>query len=60
MIIIFLIFKVGEEIFVDSENEGWLHGTNKEGKSGLFPANYVQDASKEVDITSPRPDVTPK
>jgi hypothetical protein len=55
-----LTIQVGEEIFVDSENEGWLHGTNKEGKSGLFPANYVQDASKEIDPLSPRPEPTPK
>jgi len=32
----------GEIITIDSEAEGWFSGTNDKGKSGLFPANYVE------------------
>jgi len=32
----------GEIITIDTEAEGWFSGTNDKGKSGLFPANYVE------------------
>jgi hypothetical protein len=38
----------GEEIWIDSEAEGWFTGTNKEGKSGLFPANYVLEITDKT------------
>lgn len=35
-------FKAGEQItIIAKDDEGWWTGTNAEGYSGLFPANYV-------------------
>lgn len=38
-----LTIKEGEELDVEEESDGWCTGRNKEGKTGLFPANYVED-----------------
>jgi len=38
-----LTIKEGEELIIESETEGWFTGTNKDGKTGLFPANYVEE-----------------
>lgn len=37
-------FKAGESItIIAKDDEGWWTGTNAEGYSGLFPANYVNE-----------------
>eukprot|EP01120_Amphizonella_sp_Union-15-10_P011395 TRINITY_DN4816_c0_g1_i1.p1 TRINITY_DN4816_c0_g1~~TRINITY_DN4816_c0_g1_i1.p1 ORF type:complete len:499 (-),score=124.05 TRINITY_DN4816_c0_g1_i1:75-1571(-) len=38
-----LSIKEGEELIIESEAEGWFTGTNKNGETGLFPANYVDE-----------------
>jgi drebrin-like protein len=38
-----LTIKEGEELMVEEESDGWCTGTNKDGKTGLFPANYVEE-----------------
>eukprot|EP01121_Diplochlamys_sp_Union-15-3_P011473 TRINITY_DN3333_c0_g3_i1.p1 TRINITY_DN3333_c0_g3~~TRINITY_DN3333_c0_g3_i1.p1 ORF type:complete len:469 (-),score=109.87 TRINITY_DN3333_c0_g3_i1:130-1353(-) len=38
-----LTIKEGEELIIESENEGWCTGRNKDGKTGLFPRNYVEE-----------------
>lgn len=37
-----LTIVVGQTITIVSEAEGWFCGTNDQGKTGLFPANYVE------------------
>jgi len=37
-----LTIVVGQTITIVSEAEGWFCGTNDSGKTGLFPANYVE------------------
>lgn len=37
-----LTIVVGQTIIIVSEAEGWFCGTNDQGKTGLFPANYVE------------------
>jgi len=37
-----LTIRVGDVIVIDQEMSGWYSGTNAQGQSGLFPANYVE------------------
>jgi len=37
-----LTIRVGDVIVIDQELSGWFSGTNAQGQSGLFPANYVE------------------
>jgi hypothetical protein len=39
-----LSLKVGDRIWVTENKDDWWHGT-VDGKSGIFPGNYVQRAS---------------
>lgn len=46
----FFSFKAGDTIYVTNQDGEWWHGTLSNGKSGIFPASFIEAGSDNVSL----------